>query len=270
MHQLNPTRFEITRFDSCDSTNRQLLAAAETGASAGTVFVAREQTAGRGRRGRSWIADPGSALAFSLLWSFPVDPGALNGLSLAVGLGIVRALANPVLGTCKPGCRVGLKWPNDILLRTPDGTDGKAGGILIESVIRRRTDGGREMAVVIGVGLNCLASPSVSAAVTDQCIATLADVYEEHDRLNPDALLPVILDSLRRTLQQFAAGGFEVLRDEWQAAHLWQGAAVRVSEAGEALLDGEVRGVDKDGALVIATPMGVERIITGDVSLRKV
>lgn len=270
MCPVKPTPLQINWFDSCDSTNQQLLSAAEAGAPAGTVYAAREQTAGRGRRGRTWMADPGKTLAFSLLWAFPAKPDAINGLSLAVGLGIVRALGDRSLGTLKPGYRVGLKWPNDILLRNLDGKDSKAGGILIESVVRRTADSGREVAVVIGVGLNCLASPSINAAVTDQSVAALADAYEKAEALALELLLNIILNGLQQTLGEFAGGGFAALRDAWQGAHLWQGAAVRISEAGQALLDGEVRGVDDDGALMVATPTGTERIITGDVSLRKV
>ena len=260
----------ITRFETCDSTNRQLLAAAEAGAPAGSVFVARTQTAGRGRRGRAWVAAPDCTLAFSLLWTFPVDPAALSGLSLAVGVGIQRALTDPALGAPKLGFQIGLKWPNDILVRRPDGSDAKAGGILVESVLRRAPHGEREMAVVIGVGLNCVPSASIEAAVVDQSIVALADIYAAPDRLRPEALLPIVLTALQQTLSEFAVGGFAALRDAWMAAHLWQGAAVRISEAGEALLDGELRGVDGDGALCIATPAGIERVITGDVSLRKV
>lgn len=260
----------VTRFETCDSTNRALLAAAEAGAPAGSVFVARAQTAGRGRRGRAWLVEPGCTLAFSMLWTFPVDPAALSGLSLAVGVGIQRALTDPALGALKPGFRTGLKWPNDILVRRPDGSDAKAGGILIESVLRRTVQGEREMAVVIGVGLNCLPSAAIEAAVMDQPIVALADIYATPERLQPEALLPIVLRALQQTLRQFAVGGFAALRDAWLAAHLWQGAAVRISEAGTAVLDGELRGVDTDGALCIATPAGMERVITGDVSLRKV
>lgn len=261
---------EITRFDSCDSTNRLLLSAAEAGASAGSVYVAREQTAGRGRRGRTWLADSGCTLVFSMLWVFPVDPLRLNGLSLAVGVAIIRALGAPTFGPTNPGFRIGLKWPNDILLRDPVGTDAKVGGVLIESVMRRGSDGRREIAVVIGVGLNCLPSPSIEAAVTDQRVAALADAYMEGACLMPEVLMPEVLASLQQTLHEFAMGGFASMRDAWQAAHLWQGALVRISEAGEPLLDGEIRGVDTDGALRVATPTGIERVISGDVGLRKV
>lgn len=270
MHPVKPTLLQINRVDSCESTNQLLLTAAEAGASTGTVMVTREQTAGRGRRGRNWIADPDSTLAFSLLWSFPANPALLHGLSLAVGLAIVRASSTPELGATKPGYRIGLKWPNDVLVRAPDGNDAKAGGVLIESVVRRTADGAREIAAIIGVGLNCLPSERIVEAISDQPVAALSDVYVEPTALAPETFLGVVLDALQQTLREFSEGGFSALRDEWSVAHLWQGAAVRVSEGGAALLDGEVRGVDADGALIIATPVGIERIISGDVSLRKV
>jgi BirA family biotin operon repressor/biotin-[acetyl-CoA-carboxylase] ligase len=247
-----------------------LLSAAEAGAPLGSVYVAREQTAGRGRRGRAWIADPGKALAFSLLWAFPMAPAALNGLSLAVGVAIMRALANPLLGAHKTGTQIGLKWPNDILLRQAHGIDSKLGGILIESTVREDAFGVRETAVVIGIGLNCLASDALQSIVADQPVASLNDAYVSFDALGPDQLLPVLLDSLVDTLALFAENGFTALRDEWQATNLWHNEPVRVSESGRMLLDGLMHGVDVDGALCIATPSGIERVITGDVSLRKV
>ena len=234
------------------------------------MYVAREQTAGRGRRGRTWVADPGKALAFSLLWTFPVVPNVLTGLSLAVGVAMIRALANPLLGARVPGMQIGLKWPNDILLRRANGIDAKLGGILIESVLRQNAHGEREMAVVIGIGLNCLASGALQTIVGDQPVASLSDAYDSADALTPDKLLPVLIDSLVDMLTPFADLGFMALRDEWQVSNLWHNEPVRITENGAILIEGEMRGVDLDGALCIATPAGIERVITGDVSLRKV
>lgn len=269
-HRPGPTPLDITHLDSCDSTNQWLLAAAEAGAPGGRVVVAREQTAGRGRRGRRWVAEPGKTLAFSLLWTFPLAPTALDGLSLAVGVGIVRALRAVEGGGLPDGFRIGLKWPNDILLRRPDGADAKLGGVLIESVVRTTRDGARELAVVIGVGLNCLTSMAVDSAVTDQPVAALDEAIGNVASLTPDTLLPMVLSSLGQTLDAFTDNGFVALRDAWLAMHLWEGAAIRISENGQPLQDGVIRGVDIDGALCIATPSGIERVIAGDVSLRKV
>ena len=122
---------KITRFESCDSTNRLLLDAAEAGVPAGSVYVARQQLAGRGRRGRRWISAPDHSLIFSLLWTFPADPVKLQGLSLLVGLAVIRALSDPRLGHAAPETRCGLKWPNDLMLQRHDGSYAKAGGILL-------------------------------------------------------------------------------------------------------------------------------------------
>jgi biotin-[acetyl-CoA-carboxylase] ligase BirA-like protein len=133
-------RFDIDVLDSCDSTNAVLLARAEAGAPSGTVVIANEQTAGRGRRGRSWFASPGDSLTFSLLWRFA--PGtAPAGLSLAVGLAVAQALTDLCAGVGAGD--TALKWPNDIL---KDGR--KLGGILVELLP------GAPHAAVIGIGIN--------------------------------------------------------------------------------------------------------------------
>lgn len=269
MRPLTPP-LQISVIDSCESTNQQLLINAEQGAPAGCVLVAREQTAGKGRRGRSWLAEPGKTLTFSLLWTFPADASRLNGLSLAVGVGVMRALKHPELGAMKTHVLPGLKWPNDVLLRCADKPDAKMGGILIESVVRQSPKRERELAVVIGVGLNCLPTESTEHRVTDQPAASLAEAFVSDKALAPEQLLPYILEALSRTLVEFSSQGFQALRHEWEALHLWNQEPVRICESGKVLLEGIVRGVDADGALCIATPSGIERIITGDVSLRKV
>lgn len=263
----NLPTLQITHFDSCDSTNRLLLAAAESGAPAGSVFVAREQTAGRGRRGREWVAVPGDSLTFSLLWTFSADPARLTGLSLAVGLAVVRALSEMALGQ-KQDVTCGLKWPNDMLLMRADGAYAKVGGILIESALRSASAGGKELAVVIGIGLNCANAASLENRVNDQTIGSLSEFLAEG--LSPDALLPVVLNSLFAAMNEFAQKGFATSQEAWNAHNLWQSLPVQIREGDAVLHEGICRGVDADGALCIETAQGMERIISGDVSLRKV
>jgi len=270
MQPVKPTLLQIHHLDSCESSNECLLSAAEAGAPAGTVMVAHAQTAGRGRRGRAWIGEPGKTLTFSVLWTFPVTPVVLNGLSLAMGVALARALHLPHLGTRKAGARFGLKWPNDVLLRVADQTDAKVGGILIESTIRKAPDGSRELAAVIGIGLNCLSSGALKAMVSEQNVAAVSDGFHDAEGLTPEVLLPTVLEYVQETLVAFSETGFESLREAWQAANLWQGDLVCVKEIDQVLLEGTIQGIDKDGALLLATPSGVERIVTGDVSLRKV
>ncbi len=259
---------KITRFESCDSTNRLLLDAAEAGVLPGSVYVARQQLAGRGRRGRRWIAAPGHSLIFSLLWTFPADPIKLQGLSLVVGLAVIRALSDPRLGQTTPEIRCGLKWPNDLLLQRHDGSYAKAGGILIESVLRQADGGGRELAVVIGLGLNCMSDATLNAAVTDQAVGAISERFSVP--VTPEMLLPCLLDVLVPMLVDFERHGFEQFAGEWNTHDVWQDQRVQISEEGVVRLTGLCRGVDRDGALLLATDAAIERVITGDVSLRRV
>lgn len=263
----NLPTLQITRIESCDSTNRLLLNAAESGAAAGLVLVAREQTSGRGRRGREWVATPGDSLTFSLLWTFPADPARLSGLSLAVGLAVVQALTDRASGDSL-NVQCGLKWPNDILLRREDGAFAKVGGILIESALRAAPTGGKELAVVIGIGLNCRATASLEAKVTDQSVGFLSELIGKESA--PEIVFSKVLESLFAAMAVFAHQGFAASRDAWNARNLWQDQTVQIREADAVLHEGICRGADIEGALCIETVSGMERIISGDVSLRKV
>ncbi|MFZ1318324.1 MAG: biotin--[acetyl-CoA-carboxylase] ligase, partial [Candidatus Nitrotoga sp.] len=116
-------QFQIEIFDSLPSSNTLLLQRAAQGAPSGSVLAVELQSGGRGRLGRSWHSGLGNALTFSLLWRFELDLSALSGLSLAVGVALIRALH--ALGIAN----VRLKWPNDVL----GGDGGKLAGILLEA-----------------------------------------------------------------------------------------------------------------------------------------
>lgn len=243
-------RFDVDALDSCDSTSSELLRRADAGAPAGTVIVADRQTAGRGRRGRQWLSAAESSLTFSLLWRFPGNMSRLGGLSLAVGLALARALE----GLGAQG--IGLKWPNDLLLATAEG-QAKVAGVLVELASDRRG-----CQAVIGIGLN-LRRPSGElpqpAAGLDQ--AGLSGI-DRH------LLLAAILRELADVLERFAADGFAALRPQWQQRHVWQGQRVCILGEGDSPLVGTCLGVDEDGALLLDTAAGRQRIYSGDVSLR--
>ena len=265
--QQNQPALKITRFDSCDSTNHLLLGAAEDGAPLGSVFVAREQVAGRGRRGREWLAAPGESLTFSLLWTFEPDPARLTGLPLVVGLSVVRALSSLSIERLK-GVNLGLKWPNDLLLARSDDTYAKVGGVLVESALRTNPRGRKELAVVIGIGLNCGESASIKKQVLDQQVGSLAELWCE--AVSPEQVLDAVLDQLIVDLCLFAEQGFAAFYDGWNNVDLWRNRQVKICEQNEVLQEGYCRGVDADGALCIETLSGIKRIVSGDVSLRKV
>ena len=233
-------RVDLQVLQACDSTNLRLQEMAKNGAPPGTLLLAERQTAGRGRRGRSWYQGPQS-LAFSLLWRLPEDRPP-SGLSLAVGLAIAEAL--PVDAQ--------LKWPNDVLL---DGR--KIAGILIESAGARNAG----PCYVIGIGINLGSTETLPAD-----IAAIADGIPAGDRTR---MLARVLDHLVSVLDEFSAHGFPALQSRWQARHAYQDLAVNLffSEGGEPV-QGVCRGVDANGELLLETATCIQCIASGEVSLR--
>ncbi|OHC63560.1 MAG: biotin--[acetyl-CoA-carboxylase] ligase [Rhodocyclales bacterium GWA2_65_19] len=251
-------RFDIDVLPRCDSTNAVLLSRAESGAPSGTVVIAEEQAAGRGRRGRTWFSSPGDSLTFSLLWRFA--PGtAPAGLSLAVGVAVAAALEKVGAGSpCVPGTPLrgqvtALKWPNDVL---KDGR--KLGGILVELVP------GASHAAVIGVGINL----RLPAAMPEDVRAASAALCATNEDVNADDLYAALLLELLAALETFAAHGFAALRPQWMARHALQDAAVSLLSDFAPARAGICRGVDSDGALLLEVDGQVERILSGEVSLR--
>lgn len=236
----------------CDSTNARLLEQAEAGAPSGRVLAALSQTAGRGRRGRHWLSMPHDSLTFSLLWRFPPDT-PLAGLSLAVGVALAQALE----GLGIPG--ISLKWPNDVLLGVEQR---KLAGVLIELV-----PGGRPQAAVIGVGVNL----KLPREMPTELRRTAAALVESGTPLPPTSLLLArLLATLHATLETFSETGFALLREEWLLRHAFQGSAVRLLSDFADPLEGLCLGIDSDGALLLQTAAGTQRIISGEVSLRAI
>ncbi len=244
-------RFDVDALAECESSSSVLLERAAHGAPAGSVLVADRQTAGRGRRGRSWLSSPEASLTFSLLWRFDKRVERLAGLSLAVGVAVQRAL------TACGAVGVQLKWPNDLLLG-----DAKLGGILVELQSERQS-----MLTVIGIGLNLeLPTPEPGRADFGQPVASLAQAMAAL----PDRhlLLATLLIELATVLDRFSIDGFAPLRSVWQACHAWQDVPVRLLRDGVVEKEGICRGADVDGALLIESEIGIERCLSGDLSLR--
>lgn len=252
-------RFDVDSLAECESTNTELLARAERGAPSGSVLVADRQTAGRGSRGRSWLASPEASLTFSVLWRFGGGLERMSGLSLAVGVAVVEALE-----ACGAS-GVKLKWPNDILHE-----GAKLGGILVELHSEVRDDGYGEAnaaMAVIGIGLNLRLPDHIGEgdgfvlppAALERVISPLP---ERH------SLFAQLLIALARVFDRFACDGFGALREQWQARHAWQGSPVRLLRDGCVLKEGICLGADDDGALLVRTEDGVERCLSGDLSIR--
>lgn len=244
-------RFDVDALAECESTSSVLLSRAGRGAPSGSVVVADRQSAGRGSRGRSWLASPHASLTFSVLWRFDGGIENLSGLSLAVGVAVINALE-----ACGAS-GLTLKWPNDILHE-----QAKLGGILIE--LESKPDCAL---AVIGIGLNLnlpegLGESSGFALPPAALDGILSPLPDRH------ALFAQLLIELVRVFDRFACGGFAALREQWQARHAWQDRPVRLLRDGRIEKEGLCRGADDDGALLVQTAAGIERCLSGDLSLR--
>jgi BirA family biotin operon repressor/biotin-[acetyl-CoA-carboxylase] ligase len=242
--------FHLELLDACASTNTLLLQRARGGAPSGSVIVCELQSAGRGRRGNIWQSGLGGSLTFSLLWRFAQGAAGLSGLSLAAGLAVARALASLGAG------EVQLKWPNDLLH-----AGRKLGGILIEL----HGDALGPTAAVIGIGLNIRLPTTLRDAIT-QAATDVASISGQVPQRNP--LLAAMLIELVQVLEGFAQHGFAPLRQEWIARHAHQGKPVTLFSGDGKTLAGRAAGVAEDGALLVETARGVERFVSGEVSLR--
>ena len=243
-------RFTLEVIDSIESTNTALVQRAAAGAGNASVIAAEWQTAGRGRRGRVWHAAPGASLTFSLLWRFQQGAGFLSGLSLAVGVAVVRALA--ALGASDAG----LKWPNDVLWR---------GRKLAGTLIELQGDMLGPTAAVIGIGLNCRLPDALRERIDQPVVDLETACGAAPDR---NRTLALLLIELERVLETFACDGFAPLRVEWQRRHVHQRKSVRLALPDGEMVSGTAEGVAEHGALLLATARGARRFHSGEVSLR--
>lgn len=243
---------ELVYLEEVESTNAVARRLGQEGAAEGTLVVADYQSAGRGRLGRRWQAPPGSSLLLSLLFRPSLAPAQMQRLTMACGLAVADAIE------ARTGLRVGLKWPNDVVIGGR-----KAGGILTELELQ----GGAVAFAVVGIGLNVNLDPG-----------TLADLPE--DTRPPATSLsqalgqPVPRLTLLLTLLEAVEVRYLALRQgrsphrEWAERLTTLGRRVVVSGAGRRL-EGVAVGVEADGALQLRLDDGrLEAVWAGDVSLR--
>jgi BirA family biotin operon repressor/biotin-[acetyl-CoA-carboxylase] ligase len=245
--------------DSTDSTNTQLLARGAPPAGCFDFLTAEYQHAGRGRRGRAWLAPPGGAICLSWSWRFTTPPAQLGALSLVVGVAVLRALSScGVYG-------VHLKWPNDLVVLAQDARrlQDKLGGILVEA--RIASD---HTHVVAGLGLNV----RLDSALREQVIALGHRPAELAQLKQPpperDALVAAILDQQIAAMPVFEQYGLSPFLAEFAAADALFGQQVSLQGAGAAVDAGIARGVTADGALQVERDGQIHRIIAGEVSVR--
>jgi BirA family biotin operon repressor/biotin-[acetyl-CoA-carboxylase] ligase len=234
-------------FDSIDSTNAEALRAIERLQPAPFLVLSERQTAGRGRRGRKWASPFAENIYYSLVLRVEGGMRQLEGLSLVVGLAVMHTLRE--LGISGAG----LKWPNDVLVGQK-----KIAGILLELV----GDPADVCHVVLGVGIN------VNMQMTDEVDQQWTSMRLESGKVfDRNHLVAELGSMLRKYLARHQADGFSAIQAEWEQNHLWQGRSVSLI-AGVNHIDGEVLGIDSQGALRLKVD-GVEKVFSGgELSLR--
>jgi len=240
----------LTVLTEVDSTSRHLVRQLETTPGVGQICLAEMQSAGRGRRGREWIAPPFASLLLSMSWQLGSGPGLLTGLSLAAGVAVVRALRHYGVDG------VGLKWPNDILW-----DHRKLAGLLLD--VRGEATG--PCWVVLGVGINGRLA-ATDAKQIDQPWVDLYTITGQPVRRNDLAV--AVIHELHTMFERFVREGFSAYRDDWQRDDVFRDQPVRVVSGVQAL-EGIARGITESGALRMVDGKGREHCFySGDVSLR--
>ncbi|HYM44512.1 MAG TPA: biotin--[acetyl-CoA-carboxylase] ligase [Steroidobacteraceae bacterium] len=238
---------------STGSTNSVLLARPGPASGVSEVLLAEYQSAGRGRRGRTWLAPPGGAICLSLSWTFREVPPDLGALGLVIGVCALRALRAQGLKSAA------LKWPNDLLVG-----ERKLAGILIDL----RAEGAGPAHVVIGIGLNvALGGPllaKIARAGTPATDLTSAGL-EKPPR---NEIAASLIGECLRGLGEFERHGLRAFAAEWHSADALRGRAVDVRATEGSSERGLARGIDVHGALMVETPQGVRRFISGEVTVR--
>jgi len=232
-----PDGWRLVALQSVGSTMDEAARLADAGAPEGTVVWAREQTGGRGRRGRAWASAVGNLYTTTVLRP---DCTAAR----AAELGFVAALA--VADIVPDGRAVRVKWPNDVLV---DG--GKVAGILLESAVGQNA---RVQHVVAGIGINVGFAPQLPEMRYPG--AALGGTVE--------ATLEKFTAALAARLAEWRRAGFAGVRAQWLAKAGPLGADIDV-KLGDELVRGRFGGVDGDGALLLETPAGPRRIVSGEL-----
>lgn len=236
----------VAAFDAVDSTNAVALARAAAGERGPLWIAARQQSAGRGRRGRAWVSEAGN-LYTTLLLSDAAPPSCLSGICFVAALALHDAILDTAHGLAPAQLR--LKWPNDLLL---DGR--KIAGILVEGASRAESH-----AVAIGFGVNCAHHPQETEYPA-------ADLAGADFSVSPERLLGGLGASMEMRLQEWQRGeNFAVVRAAWLARASGIGAPIEVRLPNRTM-SGTFEAIDEGGALVLRRGDGaLESIAAGDV-----
>jgi BirA family biotin operon repressor/biotin-[acetyl-CoA-carboxylase] ligase len=234
-------------FDSIDSTNAYAKTLAERGAEEGTVVLADHQTAGRGRFGRKWEAEPGSNLLFSLIILPVFDPDKIGLLPFFAAAGIARAVE------ALTGKRCECKWPNDILLNGK-----KCCGILMESSFQKK----RLDYVIMGIGLNV--NQKIFSRDLEYKATSLNN--ECSTRFDVRDVFCQIMSSLESLYDDVKNGDFRTVLMEWNTRATIFGKRITLTQAAH-VIEGNAIGLSTDGGLIIETGTTQNVFHAGDVTV---
>lgn len=244
MKPMLPAGVRAVILDEIDSTNEEAKRRAEAGEAGPLWILARRQTAGRGRRGRSWESKPGNLTA-TLLLRPKAPPARAAQLSFAAGLAAAETFET--LGARN----VALKWPNDVLIG-----EGKAAGILLESSGAME---GRLDWLAIGFGLNLAWAPD-GVPYPATCLSAETCMPAP----SPEDALGVLAGAFSRYTLAWAAEGFAPIRTAWLAKARGRGEKI-VARIGREEIEGVFRDLDEGGALILETSAGPRAISAGEV-----
>ena len=243
------TRFgqPVYRFETIDTTMKEATIRAEDGASEGTLILADQQTSGRGRWGRSWVSQPGVGLYFSLVLRPPAAAARSSVLTLALGLGAARGIAE----AC--GVQCDIRWPNDVLLNNK-----KCCGILVESA----AESGSMRYAIAGVGINvnqAAMPPDLSDIATSLRIETGCEYLRE-------TVLQAVLKHCERYYEMFLERGAQPIVNAFSRASSYARGKKVVVELGDSRVYGSTAGLDPGGILLLEQEDGsIEPILAGSV-----
>jgi len=238
---------KIYTFDSIDSTNNCAKAVAGCGAEEGTVVIAEKQTAGRGRLGRLWQANPNENLTFSIVLRPKLSAEAVNLIPLYVAVGVARAVEHVTK------LSVDCKWPNDLLVNGK-----KFAGILIEGSFKQNA----VESVIVGIGIN-VNQQSFSPDLQSKATSLRLETNTEIDRR---ALLSETLASLEELYKTINSNEIQSIITLWLSRSTMINKPISVSQEGN-VISGIVKGLSKEGALVLQSNGTEKKLFAGDVTI---
>jgi BirA family biotin operon repressor/biotin-[acetyl-CoA-carboxylase] ligase len=248
-----PAFYHLVALDQVASTNDEALTLAAEGAGEGTLITARRQTAGRGRRGRTWQSDEGN-LFLSLILKPRGGLRSAGAIGFAGALAITDAIAglmghDAMAHQKARGPGIALKWPNDVLIR-----DRKVSGLLIE-----RAGGAAGDALVLGIGINLVSHPDDTRYPATDLSA------EGAGEISVSKALQEFSTAFLRRYRGWQEDGFGPLREAWVARARGIGDNLSVEIEGRRF-DGVFSTIDETGALCLDQgTAGVKKVTAGDV-----